>query len=108
LEALAVEGTYVPGLASFLSSSIEKYLWELDSSDASLAEFLSILVGYRASLLKGRVGDEDSRELLNLTCHYLHISSCEELERRLQPLTPHIALQVALTSLALLVGGLGV
>ncbi|MCX8184443.1 MAG: hypothetical protein RMI56_06165 [Sulfolobales archaeon] len=108
LEALAVEGTYIPGLASLLSSKIEKHLWEIDSSDRSLAEFLNMIVGYRISLVKGEVGIEDSEELISLTCRYLHISFCEELEQKLQPLTPPLALQVALTSLAISVGGLGV
>lgn len=107
LEALAVEGTYVPGLASYLATKIGKRLWELDISDSSLAEFLNSLVGYRVALAEGSLGPEDSEELLRLTCSCLRISSCEELWRELQPLTPSLALQVALTGLAISVGGVG-
>lgn len=108
LEVLAVEGTYVPGLASYLATKIGKRLWELDISDSALAEFLNLLVGYRVALAKGSLGSEDSEELLELTCSYLHIPSCGELRRILQPLTPSLAFQVALTGLAISVGGIGV
>lgn len=108
LEGLALEGAYVPGLASFLAANIEKRLWESDAPDSALLEFLDMLVGYRAALSKGDVGMEDAEELLKLTCHYLHVSSCEELERYLQPLTPAVALQAALTGLAISAGGIGV
>lgn len=108
LEVLAVEGTYVPGLASYLATKIGKRLWESDISDSALAEFLNLLVGYRVALAKGGLGSEDSEELLRLTCSCLHISSCGELEHDLQPLTPSLALQVALTGLAISVGGIGV
>lgn len=108
LEALALEGAYVPGLASFLAAKIEKRLWESGASDSALLEFLDTLVGYRTALTKGDLDTEDAEELLKLTCHYLRVSLCEELERYLQPLTPAVALQAALTGLAISAGGIGV
>ncbi|MEM1935412.1 MAG: hypothetical protein QXD14_01620 [Sulfolobales archaeon] len=108
IETLSVDGTYVPGLASLLATKLEKRLWELDTSDGALAEFLSMLVGFRIELARGNLGVEDSEDLLRAVCYYLSIHSCEEIKRYLQPLTPPLALQVALTSLAISVGGLGV
>lgn len=108
IETLSIEGTYVPGLASLLATKLSKNLWELDTSDSALMEFLNMLVGYRIELARGNLGAEDSEELLKAVCYYLRIPSCEEIKQYLQPLTPPLALQVALTSLALSVGGLGV
>ncbi len=108
LEALAVEEAYVPGLASLVAARIKRRLWELDTPDGDLADFLRTLVSYRAELAGGGLGSEDAEELLRLTCRYLGVHSCEELRKRLRPLTPRLALQVALTGLAIAVGGVGV
>ncbi len=108
LEALAVEEAYVPGLASFLAMKIRRRLWELETPDGELSEFLNMLIGYRIELARGRLGAEDAEELLRLTCHYLDVYPCERLRERLRSLTPALALQVALTGLAIAVGGVGV
>ncbi|MEM2308461.1 MAG: hypothetical protein QW266_06045 [Sulfolobales archaeon] len=108
VEALSIEGTYVPGFASLLATKVRKSLWELDTPDSALMEFLNMLVGYRIELTRGNLGVEDSKELLKSVCYYLHITSCEEIEQYLHPLTPPLALQAALTSLAISVGGIGV
>ena len=108
VEALAVEGSYVPGVASLLASRISKRLWELDLSDEELGAFLSLLANYRAALVDGNLDSEDALEMLRLTCFYLQVTRCEELEAYLRPLTPLTALQVALTGLVASAGGLGV
>lgn len=108
VEVLGVEGSYVQGMAFLLASRISRNLWELDLSDEELGEFLSLLVSYRISLIENGLGVEDARELVRLTCLYLQIPRCEEVEAYLKPLTPLTALQMALTGLAVSVGGIGV
>ncbi len=105
--ALAVENTYVEGLASLLSTMVGHRLWDIELSEEELADFLSMLVGYRVSLSRGELDGESSLELINMTCYYLRIVRCEELISFVKPLTPAIALQVALTGLAVSVGGVG-
>lgn len=105
--ALAVENTYIEGLAHLLSTMISYRLWDIELSDKELIDFLSMLVGYRASLSRGELDIEDSLELINMTCYYLRIAKCEELINYVKPLTPAIALQVALTGLAISIGGVG-
>jgi len=108
IAALAVENTYVEGLAALLSDMISRRLWDIGLPDEDLAGFLGMLVGYRISLSRGELDVEDAVEFVNMTCYYLRISRCEELINYVKPLTPAIALQVALTSLAISVGGVGV
>jgi hypothetical protein len=107
IEALAVEGTYVPGLASSIAQRIRAPLWELDLPDSSLEEYLSFLIDYRQALASGRLTVGDALNMLQLTCLTLQIDSCEELLAEVGPLTPAIALQLALTALAISIGGLG-
>ncbi len=107
IEVVAVEGTYIPGLASSMSSRIKVPLWELNLPDSSLEEYLDILIGYRQALASGRLTRDDALGLLQLTCLTLRIDRCRELLAEVEPLTPAIALQVALTALALAIGGLG-
>lgn len=108
VEALAVENTYVHGLASFLASKIRRGLWELDLSDDEFAELLRTLVSYREALSEGRLGVSEAVLLLEVVCAYLGVTGCYELVELVKPPTPAIALQVALTSLVLSVKGLGV
>ncbi len=107
IEVVAVEGTYIPGLASSMTSWVKAPLWELDLPDSSLEEYLDILIGYRQALASGRLARDDALNLLQLTCLTLRIDRCEELLAEVEPLTPAIALQVALTALAIAIGGLG-
>jgi hypothetical protein len=107
IEVLAIEGTYVSGLASSIAQRIRVPLWELDLPDSSLEEFLSFLIDYRQALTSGRLTGGDALNMLQLTCLTLHIDGCENLLAEIGPLTPAIALQVALTTLAISIGGLG-
>jgi len=107
IEVVAVEGTYIPGLASSIASRVKVPLWELDLPDNFLEEYLEVLIGYRQALTSGRLTRSDALNLLQLTCSTLRIGSCEELLAEVEPLTPAVALQIALTALAVAIGGLG-